>query len=600
MSTRAVLALLALLCALLFMGRLGATSLWDTDEADYARAAVEMRESGDLVVPTINGRLLADKPPLHYWIMIAAYRLFGEGEFAARIGAVVFGAATVLMTGAVGCAWYGAAGGLVAGLSLATSLLFSFCARSATTDVFLVFFTAAAALAAFAARERPRFALLAWGAAGLAVLAKGPVGLLLPAGAVIITALLRGEAGARRGSWLRNLLSPWAVLLFLLLVLPWYLLAAARTGGALIGGFLLTHNLERFLTPLQSHRGPLLYYLPIVLLGFFPFAAILPQAAAAALVGAAPQAPQAGEGPAASGAGAGTEGGPRNSLLLWVRRLPAAARAGDPRGLFLLVWASLVVLFFSLAGTKLPTYVLPAFPALALMTGALGTALAAGARPRGMTASWTANLLLALAFAAGVRLGLSYAAPALADWALWMGAAALLAALLPLAAHLAPRPLRSGSGPRGGRCRRERSPLEPLLLASAGGALFVAVLHQVAAPGFESARTAPVLGRIIRATAGPDEEAACLGYYRPSLVFYAGRRMERLRTPEQLAAFLDRDQGRYLVTTGEEWDRLPRPVKARLMPVWAGPDFPDSPRTVMLAVNGWGRGPGRAIPPGGP
>ncbi len=599
MSARAVIAILAALCALLFFGRLGATSLWDIDETSNARAAAEMLERGDLVVPTVNGELRTDKPPLHYWFMMAAYRLLGENEFAARLGAAVFATATVLMMGAVGCAWYGAAGGLVAGLSLAGSLLFSFSSRSATTDAFLVFFTAAAALSAFSARSRTLrqpstalrqaqdegsgpgaqglptgsgrgYALLAWTAAGLAVLAKGPVGVMLPAGTALITAVLLGEGRARRGSWLRTLLWPPGIMLFLALALPWYLLAAARTGGDLAGGFLLTHNLGRFLSPMQSHRGPFFYYLPVLLMGFFPFAALLPQAVAAALGHV-------------QGPGSKVQGG-----NIFGRAL-ARIRESDPRGVFLAVWAALVVLLFSFSGTKLPTYILPAFPALALMTGALGAALAAGERPRGMTVSWSATLVTAFAFPVAAHLALAQVAPGQEDWALWLGAGSLLAALLPLAAHLARRPIHPGGDPGGGRGGRERSPLEPLLLAAAGGALFVAVLHQAVAPGLEHSRTVPVLGRIIRATAGPGDEAACLGYYRPSLVFYAGRRVERLRTAVQAGAFLDRGQGRYLVTTGEEWDRLPGPVKAHLRPLWAGPDFPDSPRTVMLAVNGWGR-----------
>jgi 4-amino-4-deoxy-L-arabinose transferase-like glycosyltransferase len=576
MRARTVLLLLAAACALLFFGRLGATSLWDLDETSNARAAVEMMERGDAVVPTLNGELRTDKPPLHYWFMIAAFKAFGVNEFAARFFPALFATATVLLVGAAGCAWYGWAGGLAAGLALATSLLFSFSSRSATTDAFLVFFVTAAVLAGFAAREGRAFALLAWVAAGYAVLAKGPVGLLIPAGALFVTALLLGGTGFGKGrggwkdSWLRSLLPPLGILLFLSLALPWYLLAAERTGGALVGGFLLKHNLGRFLSPMESHRGPLFYYVPVVLLGFFPWAALLPQAVAAALrrdrlepVDLSAIAPS---GAKAEGRGMG---------------ILAALRAADPRGVLLCVWAGLVVLLFSFSGTKLPTYILSAFPALALMVGALAAALARGEAVRGMAWSWGAAALAALCLPVGAWLGLARLAPGQEPWALWLGAGALLAALLPLWMTLKRRPP--------GWSSRLRPPLEPVFLAAAGAAILIVVLHQAVAPGLETVRTANSLGRAVRLAAAPGDRAASLGYYRPSLVFYAGRPVERLKTPGEARAFLDAPGGRFLFTTMERFERLPLDIKARLRPLLAGPDFPDSPQTVLVAVRGWGR-----------
>jgi len=592
-ASHALLILLAV-SALLFFGRLGSTRLWDIDETNNARAAVEMMERGDLVVPTVNGELRTDKPPLHYWFMIAAYRAFGVGEFSARFFAAVFAVGTVLLVGAAGAAWYGPLPGLMGGLALATSLLFSFSSRSATTDSFLVFFVAAAVLAGFAARPEKGsgpgsaarrssllFPVLAWMAAGFAVLAKGPVGLLVPAGTLLLTALLLGEGSLRKGGWLRTLFSPPGIALFLLLVLPWYAAAAARTGGALTGGFLLKHNVGRFLSPMQSHRGPFFYYLPVLLLGFFPYAAVLPQAVAAALRPAAAARPPV-QGPRSKVQG----GNPFNRILARVREC-------DPRGVLLVTWAALVVGLFSFSGTKLPTYILSAFPALALLMGALAASLGKGARPRGMAWSWGVALALALALPAAAWMGLARVAPGHEPAALLLGVGPLLAAGLPLLAHLKRTPA-GGSG----WANKERSGTEPLVLAAIGAGVSVLLLHQAVAPGWGSnpglggLRTAPRLGRVVAATAAPGERAAAYRWFRPSLVFYAGRRVERPPDEAALREFLAGPGRRFLFLSFEELERLPLDIKGRLMPLFAGPDFPDSPRTVLVAVNGWRRGPG--------
>ena len=168
---------------------------------------------------------------------------------------------------------------------------------------------------------------------GLAVLVKGPVGLLIPGmalgGFLLVSRELRGGLAH---------LVPWeGPLLFAVITLPWYGLALAANGWAFVEGFVIKHHVTRYTGVVSSHAGPIWFYLPVVLIGFFPWSGFLPRAVWHAITVA-----RRGEG-------------------------------GDPAGRLLIVcacWAAGVFVFFSLAGTKLPSYIFPAFPALALLAGA--------------------------------------------------------------------------------------------------------------------------------------------------------------------------------------------------------------------------------------
>jgi 4-amino-4-deoxy-L-arabinose transferase-like glycosyltransferase len=157
---------------------------------------------------------------------------------------------------------------------------------------------------------------------GLAVLAKGPLGLLLPAlvvGGYVVT--------TREWRWLRELLAPASLLAFLLVAGPWYGAVLRDQGRAFVDVFLLGHNLERFTSTVHHHPGPLVYYVPVLLLGLFPWTGLLVPALAS---------------------------------------LAPRDRRAD---LLLLLWLALPFLFFSAAGSKLPGYILPCLPPLALLMG---------------------------------------------------------------------------------------------------------------------------------------------------------------------------------------------------------------------------------------
>ena len=513
------------LCAILLFTGLGSTSLWDIDETSNARAADEMLLSGDWVVPTLNGELRTDKPPLHYWFMMASYKVFGVREYSARLFAAVFGFLTVLLTIWAGRRAFGAAAGNLSGLCLAVSFLFTVSSRSATTDAFLLFFTNLAVFAGFFAEGSRPMAILSWAAMGFAVLAKGPVGVVLPFGALLLYTLIAGR-GVRG---LRSLLDLGGILIFLGIAAPWYYLAASRTGGGLIEGFILKHNVGRFLNPMESHRGPFFYYLLILLLGFFPWAAFLPQAVFRAF------------------------------------RMRKGRGGRDGFGLLLLIWSGLVIIFFSVAGTKLPTYILPAFPALAIMMGAYIQSLDKrhGDGFAGRTWSWIVNLLPAVLFPAALVVGFKLRTPDLLPYAL-TALPLTAAAVFGLFFHLRGRPLKG------------------FRWAAAAAAVGALGIHLIAAPALEPYRMAPVVGREIARMAGPSDEAAEWGYFRPSLVFYAKRHVERIQSMDGLKALLRRRDGRFLVTTEGKYRTWPGSLKGRLKVLKKGVDAADSNKVILL------------------
>lgn len=362
-------ALLFAAAACAFFFNLGGARLWDDDEPKNAQCAREMLDRGDWLIPSFNGDLRTDKPVLVYWLMMSAYRTFGVGEFAARFWSAAAALGTTLLTYHIGRILLGPRVGFWSGWILATTLMFVVAARAATPDSVMIF---CATLALFffvrgawgasgtlaganqVADYLPRRTTdlpLAYGAMALGVLAKGPVAAVLPllvlvSYVVIVRQCLCSSQSASRLGRLLRFLSPaawlsagWRLRPFTALAViaaiagPWYLLVGIATDGEWLTDFLGIHNLTRYWRPMEGHQGPIWYYLPAVLFGFFPWSIVLPQAVARTVV--------------------------------QIRRSTNWAAY-----LFLACWAGAWIGFFSLSGTKLPSYVTPAFPALAMLTAA--------------------------------------------------------------------------------------------------------------------------------------------------------------------------------------------------------------------------------------
>lgn len=373
-------AILLALTASLLLFRLGAAPLVGPDEPRYARVAVEMRRTGDIVTPTLQGQPWLEKPALYYWLAAGAFSLLGETEAAARLPSVTAGVLFVAATAFTGSRLYGASAGLHAGFVLGTAVLTFAYGRAAAMDMLLAAaVTAALGLLALAVLGRGGAWTVpgAYAFMGVATLAKGPIGFLLP---VLVTGGY--VLAARDRSALRRALSPLGALVFLLIAAPWYILVYLAQGQAFIDVFLLDHNLARFTSTIHRHPGPPYYYLPILVGGLFPWSGLL---------------------------------------------LPAfgAVRPRRSRSdLFVLLWFALPFAFFSAAGSKLPGYVLPCLPPLALLMGRAademirGSAFppGSGRRAAGLLSAVTAAAVALLLLRLGA--GGGYSAHPVAVWAL--------------------------------------------------------------------------------------------------------------------------------------------------------------------------------------
>lgn len=324
--------LLTGLCAWLFLLHLGSLPFLGKDEPKNAEVVREMMGRNDFVTPTLGEEPWFDKPILYYWGSLIFFHLLGPGEMAARLTCALFGMGGVLLTWDFARRLFDDRTALRAGIVLATSLEYFWYSRTAVTDLPLTFCVTLSLVAFFRALEgwgSPRLWYpVAFAAAGGAALAKGPVGLVLPclvAGSyLILTGRIRELA---RIPWVTSLLA------FVLVAAPWYLAVSLRHGELFWNDFIVNRNIHRYTSTIHRHPGPVYYYLPILVIGLFPWGALFPFAAWDA---------------AARG----------------LRSL----REPERRTGFLLCWILLPLLFFSFAGSKLPSYLLPCFPAMAILT----------------------------------------------------------------------------------------------------------------------------------------------------------------------------------------------------------------------------------------
>ena len=358
-----------------FFLNLGGPHLWDRDETRNAGCAAEMFAAGDWIVPTFNAELREHKPVLTYWFMMLSYTLFGVTEFAARLPSAIYGLGTVSLTYFLGARLFGRGAGLWAAIGLSTSMMFGVASRAATPDAPLIFFTTLAiSIYVFgtttgdkrASFDSPFVSLFPtrlsivvamYAAMGMAVLAKGPIGLILPTAIIgmflLIKRLPKSEtlAGNKKRTLHRlgRMLSPFAPMHFLktcwsmrpitaifctlVIALPWYVLVHMRTDGEWTYGFFIKHNLGRAVNSMDGHRGNFLFYPASVIVGFFPFSIFwLP------------------------------------ALLNGIRQLKIKSKLQDGY-LFAFCWVGVYLALFSLAKTKLPSYVTPCYPGVALTIG---------------------------------------------------------------------------------------------------------------------------------------------------------------------------------------------------------------------------------------
>lgn len=228
-----------------------------------------MLHSGDWITPHFNFQPRFDKPILFYWLIALAYTGFGIGEYAARFWSATFAAGLTLSIYLFGRQLLGQRGALIAALAFATNVGTVILGRAAVTDMTLALcmtWTLFCFFDAYLATDQTRVSLLLVGylAMALAVLIKGPIGLLLPGLTVGLFLIIRRRARAT----LSRLRLPTGLLLFTVIALPWYVLVLRENGWAFAQGFFVQHHINRYLGVVSSHVMGHLYFLPVVVLGF--------------------------------------------------------------------------------------------------------------------------------------------------------------------------------------------------------------------------------------------------------------------------------------------------------------------------------------------
>ncbi len=319
---------------MIFFYGLGRLPFLGPDEPRYAQVAREMFATGDWVTPRLGGIHWFEKPALTYWLSGAGYGLFGENEFGARAGIALLASLGVLMLYAFGRRRGSAEAGFGMAAVLATCAVWPGFGRGATFDLPLSVTMELALLAFFLweeERDRPRsdgwFYLFAFGL-GLALLAKGLAGVALPAMIVAPYLLLTG--GWRRLLHVRRLLLGGAILFATAAI--WYGPVIAANGREFIDEFFIGHHFQRYLTNKYRHPQPVWFFPVVVIAGSFPWTIY---------------------------------------LLAELGRSIRMGRAllADRLRLFALLWLLAPIVFFSFSGSKLPGYILPVFPAVALLIG---------------------------------------------------------------------------------------------------------------------------------------------------------------------------------------------------------------------------------------
>jgi len=325
--------LLALLltAAFLYLAFIGLREVWYPDEPDIAEVARAMYRSGDWVSPRRMGVIWVDYPPMVYWVgTISSHLLGGMSAFSLRLPNALAAIATILLTAGVAGRWFGDRAGLWAGISLLTFLAFVYEGNSYRPDVTFTLAITAGMLSyavgsGYTGSGANLYArVLAFFFFGVAMLAKGPLGLLLPGLVLVVWLGLRGD-------WRQILqLAPLAVI-SLLVYGAWFVSNGRAMGMDNMLYEFYAQNFERFLTSEnRGHGQPWYYYLRNFWLDFSPWSWLFPAA------------------------------------LLWLYR---SGRFRDARIQLALSWFFIFLAFLSLAATKRQPYLLPAYPAVALLLG---------------------------------------------------------------------------------------------------------------------------------------------------------------------------------------------------------------------------------------
>lgn len=324
MKNSVIVLLLVSFAAITLSANIGGYSVYLLDEAKNAECAREMLETGNWFTPTFNYELRVDKPPLHYYFMGIAYSLFGVNELSARIFSVLFGVLTLLVIYFFTRFYINQRAAIYSAVVLISSIGFILQFHMAVPDPYLVFFNTAGLLSFYHGiqRSNSKGLIISYCSIGLAILTKGPIGLIIPV-TVIAIYIVR----YRKESWKDiNLVLPISVILTI--ALPWFVMAAIETDGEWLRRFFFEHNVDRFLSPKEGHGGNFLLTPLFLILMLMP-----------------------------------------SGLLIVPALINVFKRPLNDFSSFSLIATLVVIVFFSISATKLPNYVSPALPFASILIG---------------------------------------------------------------------------------------------------------------------------------------------------------------------------------------------------------------------------------------
>jgi 4-amino-4-deoxy-L-arabinose transferase-like glycosyltransferase len=521
-SIRALWVLAALLTAIWFVN-LDTRRLIHPDEGRYAEIAREMAATGDWVTPRLNDLKYFEKPPLQYWITASAYRAFGVHEWTARLWPAFAGFLGILSIGYAGFALGGAMLGTLASFVLAGMLWHAAMAQILTLDSGLSFFLALgfagfviAQRAEATANERRVWMWVVWAAMSGATLSKGLIGIALPGGALFTYSVVTRDFAL----W-RRLHVASGLVLYLILTVPWFV-AVSRANPEFFHFFFIHEHFERFLTTEHHRPGAWYYFVPLLLAGLLPWLTVI-----------------------LYGMRSAWRDGVRNPLgFSWQR--------------FALVFAAFVFVFFSASESKLPSYILPMFPPLALVIAWLVMRLP----PLTLYRLLLPLVVIAAAVAAVAFVAYEYCAPRIAGSAAsadkllafgpYLKASALVEALVGIGALAA---LRLVARPDAARLWG----IALLSLASLAG-------FQIANAGynvFSTTRSASaILARAQEAAPiAPETPFYQVEMYDQTVPYYLGRPTRLVHFRDELALGIDAEPSKAIPTIAAwitEWAGLPQ------------------------------------------
>jgi len=500
--SRQFILLVTVIVAIIWFSLLGYRDLIDPDEGRYAEIPREMVASGDWLTPRLNGFKYFEKPALQYWATAAGFSLFGESNLTARLWPALLGFLGALWAGYLGLRLYGKTAGFYAFVMTVSGLLYVSLGHMLSLDMALSVFVAigVGSLAlAQSRREDPawlrRWMLVGWASLALAMLTKGLIALVLPAGTVLLYSVWQRD-------WVlwKHLHIAKGLLLFLLLAAPWFI-AVSLANPEFAQFFFIHEHFERYTSEVHDRIEPWWYFIPVFMAGVLPWTAVTLQSLYRPLV----------------------QAGTRTVTGFDAER-------------FLLVFTVFVLAFFSLGQSKLASYILPAMPMVAVLAGR--QIAAEGYRKAD---AWSLLLL------AVVLLASAWQAPRFASDATpaamfvayrpWFIAASVLLAIAALA---------------GFRAR----PTRPVHVATIG--ILVLLAFQLLTWGFQclsGSRSSRDLAMAIQATVPDGTVVFAVATYPHSLPFYLQHTITLVSKRDEMKMGINLEPERWVATTEEFLDQ---------------------------------------------